>query len=126
MTQRYIKRYPLSLLTTAAIIYLSLGNTPDTGGIEIPHLDKAVHFIMYLGLCSVLWFEYLRSHSELDNTRIAIGAIVTPTILGGALEIMQALLTDNRSASVIDFFAGALGVFVAAFVGLYIIRPRLL
>ena len=58
----YFRRYPLSLVIMAVIFYLSFFTPPKSNLEEIPNIDKLVHVCMYGGLCSILWFEYLRTH----------------------------------------------------------------
>ena len=59
---RFVKRYPLSLLCVAVIWYLCLlFNAPRTRLNDVPLIDKWVHVAMYLGTCSLIWFEYLRA-----------------------------------------------------------------
>ena len=43
----YLKKYPLSLVITAIILYLSFFKPPQTEINEIPYIDKVVHTCMY-------------------------------------------------------------------------------
>ena len=43
----YLRSYPLSLLTAAAICYLSFFTPPQTDMDGIPNIDKIVHICMY-------------------------------------------------------------------------------
>lgn len=118
-----ISRYPVSLLIIATIIYLSLFKPADSDLYKIPNIDKAAHFCMYAGLCSVLWFEYLRSHRSIIYRKVLLGAIVAPIVFSGTIEIVQNFLTVHRSGDWLDFIFNILGVFIAAFIGLYVIKP---
>ena len=60
---QYLKKYPLTWLTIAIILYLSFFKPPQTDMEEIPGIDKLAHICMYGGLCFILWIEYLRTHS---------------------------------------------------------------
>lgn len=114
MKASYLKRYPLSHFVIAIVIILSLAPFP-----EMPHLpdvkllDKWVHFLMYGGLCLVIWWEYLRHHATINWKRIAIGAVLLPTLLGGLLELAQAYLTTCRSGEWLDFVADGVGTIMA-------------
>lgn len=119
----YLKKYPLSLLLIATILYLSFFTPPKTDVEEIPYMDKLVHICMYGGLCLFIWIEYFRSHRKTNFTRMVIGGIIAPIALSGMIEWMQGCLTDNRSGDWADLAANALGVFLAAGVGKYILRP---
>lgn len=122
---RFIKKYPLSLLIIAAILFLSLFNPPKTQLDNVSFIDKIAHVCMYGGLELVIWFEYLRLHTSLDRTRIICLGVAAPIALGGAMEIVQALLTVNRSGEWMDLVADAAGVLAGAAVGFYILKPLL-
>ena len=116
-------RYPLSLLTIAVIIYLTLFYKSDDKTPTFQHLDKIVHFIMYGGLCSVLWFEYLCSHKRINFTNITLGAVVLPILFSGGLEITQSTITTTRKGDIYDFLFNTLGVLSAILFSLYVSRP---
>ena len=111
-------RYPLSLLTIATIIYLTLFYKSDDKTPTFQHLDKIVHFTMYAGLCSVLWFEYMCSHKK-----ITIGAVILPILFSGGLEIAQSTITTTRKGDIFDFLFNTLGVLSAIVFSLYVSRP---
>ena len=114
---RFIRRYPLSLLVIAAILFLSLFNPPKTRLDSISFIDKIAHICMYGGLEIVIWYEYLRHHTGLNRTRMVLLGIIAPIVLGGAMELAQALLTENRSGDWMDLIADAVGVMAGAAAG---------
>ena len=116
-------RYPLSLLTIATIIYLTLFYKSDDKTPTFQHLDKIVHFTMYAGLCSVLWFEYMCSHKRINFTNITLGAVVLPILFSGGLEIAQSTITTTRKGDIYDFLFNTLGVLSAILFSLYVSRP---
>ncbi len=119
MLTYYIKRYPLSLLTVVAIVILSLAPIPEVKMLENVSLaDKWTHMIMYAGLSSVIWFEYLRSHAGISAARLLLAAFVCPVVLGGLLELAQAYLTTYRSGEWLDAVADTIGALAGQFVGL--------
>jgi len=114
MKASYLKRYPLSHLTVAAIIILSLAplqDMPDLPGVKF--LDKWTHFVMYGGLCLVIWWEYLRQHKTTDWKRASVGVVLLPILLGGLLELAQDYLTTYRNGEWMDFVADSMGVLLA-------------
>ncbi len=123
MKASYLKRYPLTHLTAAAIIILSLAPLP-----EVPQLknltlaDKWAHFIMYGGLCLVIWGEYLRQHSKRSALRLLVGAVILPAAMSGILELMQEHCTTVRNGDWLDFVANCIGVLLAAAIGLMVSR----
>ena len=123
---RVVHRYPLSLVIILAIVYLSLFKVANDNLPKIENLDKVAHFCMYAGLCSILWFEYFKTHKQTSLLKMIMGAVVAPLLFSGAMEVAQVALTDNRSADWYDFLFNTLGVVAAIFIGLYVIRPVIL
>ena len=123
---RFIRKYPLSLLVIAAILFLSLFNPPKTKLDSVTFIDKIAHVCMYGGLELVIWFEYLRRHTQLDKTRIIVLGIIAPIVLGGLMELAQMTLTTNRSGEWVDLIADAAGVIAGAATGYLVLRPLLL
>lgn len=118
----YLKKYPLSILIIGIILFLSFFNPPETPLNEVNNIDKVLHFIMYFGFCSVLWFEYFRSHVQSDPKRLVPWAIVAPIIFSGLIEIGQQTLTPTRAADWYDFLFNTLGCLVAALFSLVVTR----
>jgi VanZ family protein len=83
----------------ACILGLSSIPGDDTPRIEIPYLDKVVHFTLYSGLG---WM--------LARTRLRLWlALLTGLLMGAGDEFYQ-FLTPGRTPSVYDWFADAAGV----------------
>ena len=119
---RFIKKYPLSLLTIVAILFLSLFNPPKTKLDNVSNIDKIAHVCMYGGLELIIWIEYLRHHTNLNWIKILSLGIIFPIVLGGILEVAQMKLTLNRSGEWTDFLADGIGVLIGAAVGYFAIR----
>ena len=82
--------------------------------VEVNNIDKVLHFLMYFGFCAVLWFEYFKSHTHPDATRLIPWAIVAPILFSGLIEIGQQTLTPTRAADWRDFLFNTLGCLTAA------------
>ena len=119
---QFIRKYPLSLLIIATILFLSLFNPPKTKLDPIQGIDKIVHVCMYGGLELVIWIEYLRHHNNLNWVKILFLGIIAPIAFGGLMEIAQMELTQRRSAEWADFLADSVGVLIGAAVGYFAIR----
>ncbi len=117
------RRYRLSLLVLAVILYLSFFRPPSVSLEKVKNIDKLAHFIMYFGFCSVLWVEYLLTHARLSVKRISLGAIVAPILFSGAVEIMQEWLTEHRGGDWGDFLFNSLGVICALLFGVFLLEP---
>ena len=110
----YLKKYPLSILIIGVILFLSFFNPPETPLNKVTNIDKVLHFLMYFGFCSVLWFEYFRSHEESNAARLIPWGIIAPILFSGLVEIGQQLLTPTRAADWWDFLFNTLGCLAAA------------
>ena len=119
----FIKRYPLSLLITVVILYLSFFKPPKQEVITIEHLDKIAHFCMYAGLCSVVWLEYFLSHEGVSRVRTVCLAVVAPIIFSGAIEVGQEFLTKHRSIDLYDFIFNSIGVLSALLFAKFVMYP---
>ena len=118
----FLRKYPLSLIVIAAVIYLSFFKPPSTDLSKIPNFDKVVHFCMYLGMSGVLWLEFLRTHRR-DHTPLWhawIGACICPLLFSGVVELLQAYCTTYRGGDWLDFAANAVGVCFASCIGYFI------
>ena len=114
---KLLKRYPLTLLCVAAIWYLCFFKPPTTRLSHTPFIDKWVHIAMYAGTCTVLWWEYLRSHARRRGRALLAWAVAAPILMSGLIELLQAGLTTTRSGDWWDLAANTIGVLLAAAVG---------
>ena len=119
IARNLLKNYPLTLLCLALILFLSLIiRVPETPLDDVAFIDKWTHFVMYGGSCSVMWWEYLRSHRRMVWWKIWLYAIVGMILLGGVIEIIQPYF--HRWGEWLDFVADTVGVFLGAGIGLII------
>lgn len=119
---QFIRKYPLSLLVIAAILFLSLFNPPKTKLDPITGIDKIAHVCMYGGLELIIWIEYLRHHKNLNWVKILVFGIIAPIALGGLMEIAQMKLTQGRSGEWADLWADIIGVLIGAAIGYFAIQ----
>lgn len=121
----YIRKYPVSLIIIAIILYLSFYHPSSDSLPKIPHFDKLAHFCMYGGLSGMLWLEFLWKYrtQQLPMRHVWIGALLCPILLSGLIEILQDNLTYYRGGEWADFLANCLGAITASLISFYIIRP---
>ena len=115
-----LKRYPLSLLIIAAVIYLSFFKPPSPPKLdEIEGIDKVVHFCMYFGMSGMLWWEFVRGHrvKKAPLWHALIGAALCPIIFSGVIELLQEYCTATRTGDWWDFAANSAGAVVASVCG---------
>lgn len=115
---QFVRKYPFSLLCILVIWFLSFFNPPETELEEVPFIDKWVHIAMYGGTCSVLWIEYLRSHSTLHRGKLFLWAWLALIIMSGIIELLQEYCTEHRSGDWLDLAANSVGITLAVGFGL--------
>ena len=120
-----LRCYPLSCLLIAVIWVLCFCTPPSTPLDDVAYMDKWTHIVMYLGTCTVIWWEYLRRHEKVSWPKALLGAWIGPTMMSGLIEILQAYCTGGRrSGEWLDFAANATGATLALLIG--ILAARLL
>ena len=113
-----VKKNILSILVALIILYLSLASADtfeEVPLIDVPNLDKVVHFCMYFGLMSVIIFENRRTIK--NNKQLFLIALV-PLFYGILMELLQLTLTTSRSCSFFDVTFNSAGILVSIFIWL--------
>ena len=123
MKTNYFRKYPLALLTGCVIICLSLFPIPEIPQAQdVPFMDKWTHMVMYGGLCLVIWYEYLKSHKQINTIKITFFGWFCPIVMSGLLELAQEYLTTCRSGEWMDLLANATGATRAYLIGVIAAR----
>lgn len=121
-----IRKYPLSVVVLFFVCYITFYKPAGYSGVAFfVRFDKIIHFAMYALFCSVLWYEYFRSHNCFETGRAIFFIVVLPIFFGGLLELFQSTFTTYRTGDFIDFFFNSLGVLFAAFFSMLVTRPLL-
>lgn len=114
-----LKSYPLSVLSVVVIWVLCLIPIPETPLSDINMIDKWTHFVLYGGLCAIVWAEYGRQHTRPLNKQAWIFTLLLPVIMGGLIEIVQATCTGGtRSGDIMDWVADNIGVVLGQLIGI--------
>jgi len=108
-----IKKNKFSILVALLIMYLSLTSS-DTfqkvSFINIPFIDKIVHFGMYFVLMSAIIFE---NRKTLISIRHLFLISIIPLVFGILMEILQSVLTVSRSGSFYDVIFNSAGILIS-------------
>jgi len=94
-------------------MYLSMVNShsfDEVPIINIPYIDKIVHFGMYFGLMSVMILENRKTLKNL-NSLFLIALI--PLCYGILIEFMQSTFTVTRTGNFYDALADFAGILVS-------------
>jgi len=115
-----VKNNIFSILVALIIMYLSLASShtfDKVPFINIPNIDKVVHFGMYFSLMSVIIFE---NRKAIKSISLLFLTGLIPLFYGILMEILQATLTVTRTGSFYDALANSVGILVSVLLWLWI------
>lgn len=97
-------------VTFSSLISFQELDTP--GLLNIPHMDKLVHFTFYFVMGSTLALAVReRTKGRLDQKKVMMISLFFSIIYGMFMEIMQYALTTDRHGDVLDALANTVGAF---------------
>ncbi|GHT54090.1 membrane protein [Bacteroidia bacterium] len=107
-----LKKYWLSILLILIILVLCFMNPPEMPEqIPMTNFDKLVHFLMFMGLCGVIFFDNsFRLKQKVGGWVFFGSSFLFPIVLSGGIEIAQEYLTATRSGDWMDFLFDTIGV----------------
>jgi VanZ family protein len=117
-----IKKNLYSILVALLLLYLSLTNSEKfqkSPLVNIPFMDKIVHFGMYFIMMSVIIIEHRKSLR--NSGKLFLFALI-PLSYGILMEILQSTLTVTRTGDFYDALADAAGILVSIVLWL-LVRP---
>jgi len=112
----FLRKFWISILLCTAIFALCFMNTDPLPVAPLPDFDKLVHILMFMGLSGAIFFDntcYLRQ--SIRKRRIFFGSFLLPVLIGGLIEIVQAL-TSYRTGDWGDFFSNAIGALIGSLI----------
>ena len=115
-----VKNNIFSILVALIIMYLSLANSHTFDKvplINIPNIDKVVHFGMYFSLMSIITFE---NRKTITSISLLFLTGLIPLFYGILMEILQATLTVTSTGSFYDALANSAGILVSILLWLWI------
>lgn len=119
----FLRTYPVTLTLVIGIWIVCLIPIPETPLSDVALMDKWTHIALYFVLTSCIYWEDLKSRRPLTSKRLFIIAFLTPLLMGGLIEIVQATCTHgNRSGDWYDFLANSIGVILAQLIGILLVR----
>lgn len=92
---------------TLLILFLSFRSTSNIPNIDIPNIDKVVHFMFYF-VFVFLWYRYLFYIKKTENKH-AFLLVLMAVVVGVLIELGQGCFTLTRQADVFDVIANSLG-----------------
>ncbi|WP_337569202.1 VanZ family protein [Hallella sp.] len=96
---------------------------PETPLDGVSMIDKWTHFVMYGGLCAVVWTEHAFNRHTINKRFLRTWAFIIPLLMGGLIEVVQATCTGGqRSGDVVDWLADGIGVLIGQGLGMLLAR----
>ncbi len=98
----------------------------DTPSFNIPHLDKAVHFMFYFVACILgIFFLRERSNGKINLTKTLVTMVFATVVFGILIEVVQHNYMVKRMGDVYDALANSTGSICGALaVKLFFSRKR--
>lgn len=111
-------------ITSLSLFSLSgLGNY--THAIEIPHVDKVVHFIFYfVAIISGSLFLREFKKNNISLVKASHKMFIFSIVYGMIIEVLQYSITENRQGDFFDFIANSLGALAGWLLIKYLISRR--
>jgi VanZ family protein len=106
----------VALLWTGIVSYFCLVSSNEIPQVSIPNIDKAVHVVFHSGL-TFFWFLFFKKHLKTEKIfKSLMYSVLISFVFGITIEILQELVTINRSADALDVLANMIGETVAVFI----------
>jgi len=108
-------RYKTTIFISLVVLLLSTipgSSLHKVPIIEIPNLDKLIHFIMYFSLATAILLDVYKEYDKLSSKAIWT-AILFPFFYGVLMEFLQKYFVENRTADVLDALANTVGLLTA-------------
>ncbi len=100
----------MSITICAVILWLCFMSASDLPKVKVTNIDKIVHFVMFMGVSLVVYFEnsrFFRNRTSFQSMFFA--SFLIPVIYSGGIEIAQEYLSSTRSGDWMDFLYDVLG-----------------
>ena len=97
------------------ITFLSLVQFPEDPvlGLEIPHLDKFIHFTFYfVAVILACYFQREAYGNRFTFNKILLISLLFAWVYGIIIELLQSTITTTRSGDVQDVWANCLGALI--------------
>ncbi len=117
----FFRKHWISIPLCLMILYLCFMDTQSLPKVEVSDFDKFVHFIMFLTVSGVIFFEntsYFRK--KISMWKIINFSFLFPTIYSGLIEIGQEYLSPTRTGDWIDFLFDGIGALLGMVICLLI------
>ena len=120
--KKYYKTF-IWLLIMFYLLFSPSGSLPKTGLINIPHVDKIIHWGMFGIFALIFLFDSENANKSRNKTILWLFSI--SIIFGISSEFIQYSLIPGRNGNVIDFLADITGI-ICGMVFYYVFGRKIL
>jgi len=106
-----------AIICSGIITYFCLTDSGNIPVVNIPSIDKIVHFCFHFGftISWILFFKKEFTGKGAEDFKAYLISFIFSVFFGITIEILQGALTATRAADVTDILANALGAVIAVF-----------
>nr|WP_294782399.1 VanZ family protein [uncultured Flavobacterium sp.] len=106
-----------AIICSGIITYFCLTDSSNIPAVNIPSIDKIVHFCFHFGftISWILFFKKELTGKGAEDFKAYLISFIFSVFFGITIEILQGALTTTRAADVTDILANALGAVIAVF-----------
>jgi VanZ family protein len=109
----------LIIITALGLVELDVSNVPKVKG-----LDKLVHITFHFFLTILLLLHQIYERKKWKGKQLLINCFIFSLSYGIIIEILQNLITQKRSADLLDVLANMTGSIVSILIFRYIYRLK--
>lgn len=120
----------LPVLVWGAVIFYIIsippGSIPESGLLQLPHIDKVIHFSMFAVFGSLLAGAFMISSKTQQHHKATILiSLFTGFIYGGITEYYQYCCLDGRYGNIPDVLANCFGTVFGVFIIAMLFQSRI-
>lgn len=106
-----------AIVCSGIITYFCLTDSSNIPTVNIPSMDKIVHFCFHFGFTFswILFFKKELKGKAPDDYKAYFISFIFSVFFGITIEILQSVLTTTRQADVADILANAIGALFGVF-----------
>ena len=106
-----------AIICSGIITYFCLTNSSNIPVINIPSIDKIVHFCFHFGftISWILFFKKELKGKEANDYKAYLISFIFSVFFGITIEILQGVLTTTRTPDVSDILGNTIGATIAVF-----------
>lgn len=121
----YYWRTVIVLMVIFLLSTLSFSSTDSIKLVRFPHSDKVAHFLFYLGLGGVLYFDFQKDRLLRPRYDAMLWILfASGVVYGGVIELVQMYCTTTRSGEWLDWAADIVGLAVGMGIGQLFFRKK--